>query len=332
MKRMVILVLSVLCMVALTLFGVGCKEESVPAEGAAAKIAVDEEIEGERDINIGMVVQWYANEWYQEVLKGAREVAEAEDVTLVIASHENDSAREIAIMEDFIQKGLDATSWVVSTEAATKEVLWTAAKAGLPVITNILEVRGAPQVAVIKFDNYGGSYDCGVWAGNYFKENRSGDPKLAILTLPGYGSTEDRAQGFIDGFKSVYPDAEIVAEQNAEGDMGKGMDLMESIIQANPDVNVVFGINDPSALGAAAAVEAAGLEDVIVFGFDGAADAKKAIREGGVYKASVLVFPDEMGKKTAEALINLALDDFEKVPFYHNISRVIITPENISQY
>jgi ABC-type sugar transport system substrate-binding protein len=152
------------------------------------------------------------------------------------------------------------------------------------------------------------------------------------MSFPLYQSTIDRANGFIDGFKSVYPDAEIVAEQNAEVSMEKGMSIMENIIQANPDVNVVFGINDPCALGAASAVEAAGLNDVIVSGFDGAQDAKTAIKKGGVFKSSVLVFPDEMGTKIAEALINLAKDDWEKVTFFHNISYVILNPENVHQY
>jgi ribose transport system substrate-binding protein len=329
MKKIIILFV-ILLLPATFVFAEG--EENERGAGKAPEMAVDEEIKGSKDITIGMVVQWYANEWFQEVIEGARVVAKREGVTFLVTSHENDSAREIAIMDDFIQRDVDAIAWITSTEAATRGVLWQAAKAGIPTITYVLEMRGAPQVAVIKFDNYGGSFANGIWAANYFKENRTGKPKLAIMSFPLYQSTIDRANGFIDGFKSVYPDAEIVAEQNAEGSMEKGMSIMENIIQANPDVNVVFGINDPCALGAASAVEAAGLNDVIVSGFDGAQDAKTAIKKGGVFKSSVLVFPDEMGTKIAEALINLAKDDWEKVTFFHNISYVILNPENVHQY
>lgn len=308
---------------------IGCQTEE---EVKAAVESTAEEIKGEKDITIGIIVEAYGNEWFQELIAKAKEVAKEEGVTLLIDSSEWDAAKETQIFDDFIQREVDAIAVALAQEAATRENLWKATKAGIPCITLILEIRGGPQCTVIKHDNYGGSYKEGVWAANYFMENRSGEPKLAVLDLPIYQSCIDRADGFMEGFQSVCPDAEVVSQQNAEGVMEKGMAIMENIIQSNPDVNVVFGINDPCALGAASAVEAADMDDAIVCGFDGSGDSKKAIKEGGTFKASVLVDSVDYGIRIVNSLVNLAEGNADDVTFWQYVEDIVLTPDNIDQY
>jgi ribose transport system substrate-binding protein len=289
-----------------------------------------EKAEGE--IVIGLIVEAFGNEWFQELITKAKEVANEKGVTLLIDSSEWDAAKETQIFDDYIQRNVDGIAVALAQEAATRANLVKAAKAGIPVITLILEIRSAPQCTVIKHDNYGGSYKEGVWAAQYFKKNRKGEPKLAVLDFPIYQSCIDRAAGFVDGFRSVYPNAKLVSQQNAEGVMDKGMAIMENIIQANPDVNVVFGINDPSSLGAASAIEAAGMKNAIVCGFDGSGDSKKAIKGGGVFKASVLVDPVDYGDRIVNSLVNMATGKYEEVTFWQYVEDVVLSPENINQY
>jgi ribose transport system substrate-binding protein len=288
------------------------------------------EVEGE--IVIGLIVEAFGNEWFQELITKAKEVAGQKGVELLVDSSEWDAAKETQIFDDYIQRKVDGIAVALAQEAATRANLEKAAKAGIPVITLILEIRGGPQSTVIKHDNYGGSYNAGVWAAQFFKKQRRGVPKMAVLDFPIYQSTIDRASGFIDGFRTVYPNAEVVSQQNAEGVMDKGMTIMENIIQANPDVNVVFGINDPCALGAASAIEAAGMRDVVVVGFDGSGDSKKAIKEGGVFKASVLVDPVDYGERIVSSLVNLAQGNYEAVTFWQYVDDIVLTPDNIDQY
>ena len=276
------------------------------------------------NITVGMVVEAMGNEWFQEVIAAARKEAAKLGVTLLVESSEWDPAKETQIFEDWITKKVDAIAVCLAQEAATRGNIWKATLAGIPVVTNVLEIRNAPQATVIKFDNYGGTYALGKWGADYFKKKFPGKKaKLAILDLPLYQSTVDRANGFVDGFKSVIPDAAVIAKQNAEGTMDKGMAMTETIIQSHPDVNVLFGINDPCALGGASALEAAKV-NAIVFGFDGAADGIAAVKDKKrIYTGTVLVSGKAMGELTVDALVKLVKG--EDVTFWQLIPFSLIT-------
>jgi len=276
------------------------------------------------NITVGIIVEAMGNQWFQEEIAAAKARAAKLGVTLLIESNEWDPGKETQIFEDWITKKVDAIAVALAQEAATRGNIWKATLAGIPVITNVLEIRNAPQSTVIKFDNYGGSFALGKWAAGYFKKKFPGkQAKMAVLTLPIYQSCVDRANGFVDGFKSVIPAATVVASQNAEGTMDKGMALMETIIQRNPDVNVVFGINDPSALGAASAVEAA-KKNAIVFGFDGSTDAASAVKDSKrAFSGTVLVSAKAMGEQTVDSLVGLVKG--QDVTFWQYIPFDLIT-------
>ncbi len=104
----------------------------------------------------------------------------------------------------------------------------------------------------------------------------------------------------------------LALEKGAAGATGGGSTIQDKetlipahwdILQANPDLNGIFAINDPSALGAVAALEKAGkLSQVKVIGFDGNAEGKQAIKDGKIY-ADPIQFPDEIGKQTVQAIV-----------------------------
>ena len=96
-------------------------------------------------------------------------------------------------------------------------------------------------------------------------------------------------------------------EGNLDGRVDPGSVDLESaaqdLLQANPDLNAIFGINDDSALGALAAVEAAGLQDkVVIVGFDGTPEARDAILSGKALKADTVQFPKEIGRTTIQTI------------------------------
>jgi ABC-type sugar transport system substrate-binding protein len=105
------------------------------------------------------------------------------------------------------------------------------------------------------------------------------------------------------GFHSVvdrFPGMKMVAQQSAEFDRSKALEVLESILQANPDIDAVFCGNDAMAMGAYQALLAAGkAAKVKVFGFDGADDVVKAVAEGKI-TATVMQFPKTMARSAAE--------------------------------
>jgi erythritol transport system substrate-binding protein len=139
-----------------------------------------------------------------------------------------------------------------------------------------------------------------------------------------------RSQGYNDVIAD-YPDLELVAQQTANWSQPEAFDVMETIIQANPDIKGVISGNDTMALGAAAALQAAGMTDVIVVGFDGSPDVMDAIRQGTI-QATVL----QPVANFSEIAVNMAsifiqtgeLPEEEK----QSIDCILITPENVDEY
>ena len=123
--------------------------------------------------------------------------------------------------------------------------------------------------------------------------------------IPGSSAARERGQGFhavTDGKAEV----KVVAKQPADFDRAKGLSVMENILQGNKDVQGVFAHNDEMALGALKAIQAAGLKNVAVVGFDATADAVASVKAGGL-AATVQQQPELIGQygvQTAKKLID----------------------------
>ena len=104
--------------------------------------------------------------------------------------------------------------------------------------------------------------------------------KIAILDFPSNESCVNRVAGFLDGLGDAKDKFDIVAQQDGAAALDISMPIAEDIIQANPDLNAFFCINDPSALGAAAAIKASGKTGIGVYSIDASPDGKAAILDG----------------------------------------------------
>ena len=96
---------------------------------------------------------------------------------------------------------------------------------------------------------------------------------------------------------------EIVSKISGRGSKDQGYKAAQDLLQAHPDLAGIFAINDPSALGAVAALENAGKGGAVkIIGFDGQKEGKLAIKTGRIY-ADPIQFPDEIGRKTVQAIV-----------------------------
>ena len=167
----------------------------------------------------------------------------------------------------------------------------------------------APEAKVVSHiatDNLGG----GRQAGEAMIEALApGGGKVLILDFKQAESCLLRVQGFkevITAHNAADPDAaiEIVAELPGDGQKDQGFRCTEDALQAHAALAGIFAINDPSALGARAALEKAGrAERVKIIGFDGQLDGKQAIREGKIH-ADPVQFPERIGQLTMESILN----------------------------
>jgi len=139
-----------------------------------------------------------------------------------------------------------------------------------------------------------------------------------------------RSQGYHDVLDE-YPDLELVAQQSANWSQTEAFDVMETIIQAHPDILGVISGNDTMAMGAMAALQAAGMTDVVVVGFDGSQDVMDAIKAGTI-AATVLQPVAQFGPLAVEQAHTYITTGELPAEEKASIDCILITPDNVEEY
>jgi ribose transport system substrate-binding protein len=254
---------------------------------------------------IAFVLKTLNSPFFNDMQRGAQSAADRLGVDLVVqaAEREIDVERQMQIVENIIQSGVQA---ICLTPSGSKEVVPAVVKANranIPVV--IVDTRldpaaaaaaGAKAVSFIGSDNYDG----GRIAAEFIRTQTKGRANVAVLEgIPGHETGDSRLRGFREGIAST-PDVKIVASQPANWERDQGFNVFQNMLQAHPEIDTVFACNDMMALGAVEAIRAAGRTGSIrVVGFDAVEDARKAIGDGSM-AASVAQFPDEMGRVAVE--------------------------------
>jgi erythritol transport system substrate-binding protein len=257
-------------------------------------------------------------------------VAKAEELgyeTLAV-NHEDDAQKQDELFELAISRGAVAIILDNAGADATVGAVQKAADAGIPSFLVDREMT-ADGIAVsqIVSNNYQGA----TILAEYFVELMGEEGKYVELT----GRDTDtnahiRSQGYHDVIDE-FPDMEMVAQQTANWSQTEAFDVMESILQANPDMKGVICGNDTMALGAQAALLAAGRDDVIVVGFDGSDDAIQSILAGEL-DATSLQPVAEMAEQAAIQADQYIQTGDTGLPEKQSIDMVLLTPENACHY
>jgi ribose transport system substrate-binding protein len=277
---------------------VGCSTEP---PGSSSENSSDKAASGEGEVKVGLSISTLNNPFFVTLKEGAEEEAKAKGVEIVVANAQDDSAKQISDIEDLIQQGVDVLLINPTDSAAVSAGIESANSANIPVITLDRTADGGEVVAHIASDNIAG----GKMAGDFILEQLGKKGKVVeIEGLPGSSAARERGEGFHQSVDAV-SDIEVAAKQTADFDRAKGLTVMENILQGNKDIQAVFAHNDEMALGALQAVEAAGLTDVIVVGFDATEDAVKAVEEGRM-TATVAQKPAVIGQKGIDTAIQVA--------------------------
>lgn len=197
--------------------------------------------------------------------------------------------------------------------------------AGVPVVIVDSQVSSSSLVAcTIASDNYG----AGMLCAEHLMRTRD-SAHIALLEHPTAQSSIDRIQGFCDTIAD-YPQYEIAGRASSNGQLELAMPAMDKLLQADPAINVVMSLNDPTALGAMAALQDRGmLDQTLVYGVDGAPEAKSMIAEGGMI-ATVAQSPIQIGQETAQVIYQILSG--EAYPAEIIVPVELITEDNVSQF
>jgi ribose transport system substrate-binding protein len=276
----------------------GCSNQGpdTGAGGTAASTAA-----GSGAVSVGLSISTMDNPFFVALRDGAQAEAKTAGINLITVDAQNDAAKQIAGVEDLIQKKVRVILLNPTDSDAVANVVKEATAAGIKVISLDRAVNGAEVSAHIASDNVAG----GKMAGEFLLKRLGGKGNLVELEgIPGSSAARERGEGF-DAVIAGKPGVKLVAKQPANFDRAQGLTVMENILQGNKDIQGVFAQNDEMALGAQRAIEEAGLKNVVIVGFDATADAVAAVKAGKL-AATVQQKPEligKMGVDTAKLLI-----------------------------
>jgi ribose transport system substrate-binding protein len=256
---------------------------------------------------IGLSVLTMTNPFFKVIADSMTEEAGKHGYDVIAVSGEKDVARQQNQVKDFLVKKVSAIVLCPCDSKAIGPAIREANEAGIPVFTADIACLdpAAKVVCHVATDNYGG----GKMAAQALIEALG--PAGGKVLLLDYKEVESCILR-VNGFREVLADHNkaskggritVVAELPSGGSKDQGYKSAEDALQAHPDLAGIFAINDPSALGARAAVEKAGRADQVrIIGFDGQPEGKQAIKEGKIY-ADPIQFPDRIGRQTTDAIL-----------------------------
>lgn len=249
---------------------------------------------------IGLALSTQNNPFFVELKDGAQKAADASGVQLVVVDAQDDPARQISSVEDLIQKHVSVILLNPTDSSALAGAVQSAQRANIPVITLDRGVDGAEVASHIASDNIAG----GKMAADFLSKQLGGKGNIIELQgVAGTSAARERGKGFDDEISTT--GMKVVAQQPANFDRAQGLSVSENLLQGNSDVQAIFAQNDEMALGAVQAL-AGKNKKVLVVGFDGTPDGKKAVQDGQM-AATVAQQPEEIGRlgvETAKKLID----------------------------
>jgi ribose transport system substrate-binding protein len=313
--------IALLAVVTALALAAGCKPESkapdsnsTPRPAGKAKIAV--------------IISTLNNPWFVVLGDTAKARAEELGYDAAVFDSQNDTAKEAAHFENVLAGGYQAVLFNPTDAQGSIANVRKAKAKGVPVFCIDREINATDAAtAQILSDNYSGC----VALGQYFVKQVGETGQYAeLLGLVGDNNTWNRSKGF-HSVVDRYPSLKMVAQQSADFDRTKGLEVMESILQGHADLKAVFCGNDAMAMGAYQALLAAGKDkQVKVFGFDGADDVVRLIAEKKI-QATGMQFPKLMARKAAEfadEYIKGKRDFPQKVP----VAVELVNQENVGKY
>lgn len=277
---------------------------------------------------IAVVVSTLNNPWFVVLAEAAREEAVRRGYQATIFDSQNDPAKEAEHFDNILASNYSAILFNPTDAKGSVANAQRAKAQQVPVFTMDRELDSTDaSVSQVLSDNYAGA----VSVGQYFVEQvgQSGS-YVELLGLVSDNNTWNRSRGF-HSVVDRFPGLKMVAQQSAEFDRSKALEVMESILQAQPDIKAVFCGNDAMALGAYQALLGAGrAEQIKVFGFDGSDDALKSITDGGL-TATAMQYPKVMALTVAE-YADRYLKGERQLPAKVPVAVDLVTRHNVSKF
>ncbi len=312
-------------------------EEEEPAGGGSTQAAGSSNDDPGEEVTIGFSGPLADHGWLAAVNSSAlAEAEEYEDITLRTAEATNDASLQIAQIETFINEGVDAIVLLPTDGAQLTEVATRAMDAGI-IVVNVDREFSSPFAArtTILGDNYGMGVSAGTYACQVIEEGNIADPVIAeiqgIAALP---LTQDRSQGFADALEAC--DQTVDNQVSAEFTVESGEEQASNLLQAAPQLDIVWNHDDDQGVGVKQAFDNAGRDEFAFIGGAGSCNAMQWIQDGEM--AATILYPPTQaadGIRLARLLAqNKGMSDLVQVDVPRRIvlNAPVVTADNVAEF
>lgn len=276
---------------------------------------------------IGLAVANLQANFFNQIKQAAEAQGELRGVEIITVDAKGDGATQVSQVQDLLTQGIDALIYIPAGAAAATVPVKLARREGIPVVNIDRNAAGAPGDTFIATDSVTSAYQvC-----RYIIEQAGGEGQMIIVHgQKGTTPEVDRSQGCGEAI-SQFPGVEVVAEQWSNmWSQDEGFQITQNLLQAHPEVDIIFAQADALALGAAQAVEVANLPQRIwIAGFDGDTAALEALRDG-VFDVTATQQTQKMGRMAVDDAI--ALINGEERPAIQLQDATLTTQENVQPF
>ena len=277
-------------------------------------------------LKIGYTCMDGTNPFFVTIEAKVRELVEANGDELIAVDPANDVTLQITQIEDLIVQDIDAMLLNPAEAEGILPALDMLKQDEVPIIGFDTEVADMSYlVSYAGSDNYNAGYVCG----EDLAAKCPDGGKIIVLDSPTMNSVVDRTNGFLDAIEGK--GFEIVAQQDAKGNLEVSMGITEDLLQAHGDVVAIFGGNDPTALGALAAANAAGITDCMIYGVDGSPDIKAELASGeSLIEGTGAQSPVTIAETAVDIMYKYLAG--EEVEERYPVETFLITADNVEEF
>ncbi|MBB4929792.1 ribose transport system substrate-binding protein [Lipingzhangella halophila] len=307
--------LTVSALAAGSLLLTSCSEESPLSESE----------EGGEVETVGLMVQDLSNPFFSAMQEGVEEAAEEMGATVVTEDGRQDLGAQNEHIDAFIQQDIDVLLINPVDSEGIGAAVDRAVEAGITVVAVDVAAEGAE--ATITSDNV----QAGELACQHLFDEIGGEGEILIIDGTPISSVQDRVEG-CETVMEDYPDIEVASHQHGDNNRDEALTVATDMLTANPDVDGIFAINDPTGLGAALAAEQAGISDLEIVGVDGSPEAEEELaKEDSMFVATAAQDPKLLGVTGLEMASELRADE-ELEEDTRLVETELITPDNLDEY
>lgn len=296
--------------------------------GAAAGLALAVPAQSEELEGVGLTLGNLGNPFFVQVARGAeaktKELA-GDGVQVTAVSADYDLSKQYSQIDNFIASGTDIILVNAADPDAIEPAVRRAQEAGVVVVAVDVAAKGAD--ATVTTNNV----EAGQKACQYIAEKLNGEGKVVIMNGPPVSAVVER----VDGCKEVlgqHPGIEILSDtQNGKGSREGGLEVMIGLLTAFDEIDAVFTINDPQAIGADLAAKQLGRTDFFITSVDGAPDIEGALKSDTLIEASAAQDPRRMAEMAVEVGQRILQGDKPEETTIL-IPAELITRDNVDQY